>query len=158
MTHRCPIDGCDYENDSSGSVIAHAVGKKDDAHAGLAYQEVKNMVEGAEPDTDESDASDGGGANRPAPTPGGSSERDTDDADGGMSVFDSPDYNPAVEGSTQSWPIVAGQTVEATNGDVYETDAGDRVADDGEIPLAAGQTLQTTDGDTIQTEQGDYLA
>ena len=151
--YTCPIDGCEYTN-RHGSVIAHAVGKKDDAHAGLAYQEVRRSLDEQTPD--------GGQAKEPDGT--------ADEADD-MSVFDEPSpdrqadtesADTAASHADTSWPLRGGQTVAGTDGNTYRTDSGDRIVvspdDDSAIPLTAGQKVETTDGERFQTEQGDYLA
>lgn len=158
---QCPVDGCSYEN-AHGSVIAHAVGKKDEAHAGLAYQEVRQTLDSAGPvsGTDEATDRDPQGDTVDMDTSGGTDES-------GVSVFDEPqpDRQPndeSVSVSDDSWPLVPEQKVTGVDGKTYRVEAGDRVTADGSdgdaIPLTAGQTLQTTDGRQIQTEQGDYLS
>lgn len=158
--YECPVDGCDYTN-KHGSVIAHAVGKKDDKHAGLAYQEVRKVIDrqgaidGQSEDTDKEPVNE---------SPDSGTERDE------MSVFDEPtpdrqedtdDPDEAKIHADASWPLVPSQRVTGTDGKTYLTEAGDRIVSspDGDaIALTAGQSLKTRDGRHIQTEQGDYLA
>jgi hypothetical protein len=136
-------------------VIAHAVGKKDDAHAGLAYQEVRRRLDEQEPDGME-----------PSKEPDGEAADNSE-----LSVFDEPspdrqtdtaDPTAATNHADTSWPVKGGQTVSGADGNTYRTDAGDRVVVSPDtsdaIALSAGETLETTDGSHIQTEQGDYLA
>lgn len=159
--YECPVDGCTYRN-AHGSVIAHAVGKKDEAHAGLAYQEVRKSLDAAGPvdGTDEETSREPEGKTVDMNTSGGENSS-------GVSVFDepSPERQPNskdVDVSEDSWPLVPEQKITGADGNTYRVEAGDRVTADGSdpdaIPLTAGQTVKTTDGNHIETEQGDYLA
>jgi hypothetical protein len=155
--YRCPVDDCSYTN-KHGSVIAHAVGKKDEKHAGLAYQEVRKVLDQAGPIDGSTDA-----PKDPEPD---AEPTESDE----MSVFDEPtpdrqgdttDKDQAKVHAGASWPLKQGQHVTGADGNTYQTEAGDRVVSspDGDaIPLTAGQTLETADGRYIQTEQGDHLA
>jgi hypothetical protein len=43
---RCPISGCDYENEKRASVVAHIQGKSSDGHEGIGYYQAQSLLDG----------------------------------------------------------------------------------------------------------------
>lgn len=105
--YHCPVAECDYTN-AEGSVIAHAVGKKDEAHRGFTYQGLRGTLEPV------------GGSE-----PTGSRKAPTTASDGRTTVTPSMDEKPQSEPSEPTCPECGGHRWFPADGTEYEYGCAD---------------------------------
>jgi hypothetical protein len=82
----CPVDGCDYTGEK-GSVVAHASGKRDEAHTGIGYQKARQLL-----DLDDSGPADASDPDESPPD----DEGDTDPSPDTEPVTDDTETSAAV--------------------------------------------------------------